>query len=44
VNDLFGSTELVYARRSPGLGEFFGGGDEHWEVSEVNGQVVRDGR
>jgi hypothetical protein len=40
VSDLFGTAELLYARRSPGLGELLGGGDEHWEILDADGQAV----
>jgi len=37
---LFGSAELLYARRSSGIGELLGGGDEHWEIVDANSQDV----
>ena len=40
MSDLFGTPELLYARRSPGLGELLGGGDEHWEIVDANNQAV----
>lgn len=38
--NLFDSTDLVYARRPPGVGDFVGGGREQWEVSGPDGTVV----
>jgi hypothetical protein len=40
VSDLSGVPELQYARRSPGIGELLGGGNEHWEIVDAGNQTV----
>lgn len=40
MSRLFGAAELLYARRSAGLGELLGGGEEHWEILDADSQAV----
>jgi hypothetical protein len=37
---LFDSRDLVYARRTSGVGDLVGGGQEHWELSGLDGTIV----
>lgn len=38
--DLFGTPELLYTRRWAGFGEFLGGGDERWDLTDGDDRVV----
>ena len=40
MSDLFGVKELLYTRRWAGVGEFLGGGDERWDLTDIDGRVV----